>query len=184
MLIARESIWGKKELRYQGFKKMDQICIIGGSRLSGNISISGAKNASLPLMAACLLTEQKLILKNVPHLNDVMDMGKLLTNIGVDIKFKSKELILKAETISNFKADYDLVRRMRASVLVLGPLLSRVGSAVVSLPGGCSIGTRPIDIHLDVLSEMGANIELRDGYIYASAPKKGMHGCKYHFPQI
>ncbi len=163
---------------------MDQISIIGGNKISGNISISGAKNASLPLMAASLLTEQKLVLQNVPHLNDVRDMGRLLNNIGVDIKFDAKELILKAETISNYKADYDLVRKMRASVLVLGPLLARVGSALVSLPGGCSIGTRPIDIHLDILSKMGANIELKDGYIYASVPKKGMYGCKYHFSQI
>ncbi len=163
---------------------MYKISIIGGNKLSGNIAISGAKNASLPLMASSLLTEEDLILGNIPQLNDVRDMGKLLANMGVDLKFNSKELILNAKNITSYKADYDLVRKMRASVLVLGPLLARRGSAQVSLPGGCSIGTRPIDLHLDILNKMGANIELKDGYINASVGKKGIHGCKYHFPQI
>jgi UDP-N-acetylglucosamine 1-carboxyvinyltransferase len=153
---------------------MDKIRIRGGATLKGSIPISGAKNAALPLMAASLLTEGGLVLSNIPYLADVVTMANLLVQHGVMLHMDEKSasgfgrtLTLKAEEITSFTAPYDLVRTMRASVLVLGPLLARFGEAKVSLPGGCAIGTRPIDLHLKALEQMGAIIELADGYINA-----------------
>lgn len=155
---------------------MDKIRIRGGKTLNGIIPISGAKNASLPLMAAALLTEKKLKLSNIPYLADVVTMANLLVQHGVSLHMDDKSndssgfgrtITLTANNVGNFTAPYDLVRTMRASVLVLGPMLSRFGQAKVSLPGGCAIGTRPIDLHLKALEQMGALIELADGYINA-----------------
>jgi UDP-N-acetylglucosamine 1-carboxyvinyltransferase len=151
---------------------MDKIRIIGGVPLKGTIQISGAKNAALPLMAAALLTEEPLKLSNMPYLADIVTMAKLLAQHGVDLSFtpqgNSRAMTLRAANVNNLTAPYELVRTMRASVLVLGPLLARFGDAKVSLPGGCAIGTRPIDLHLKALEAMGAKIDLRDGYIQAS----------------
>jgi len=154
---------------------MQKIRIRGGKPLQGIIPISGAKNAALPLMAASLLSEKGLTLSNIPYLADVVTMANLLVQHGVALHMEEKTgiagfgrtLRLKANNITNFTAPYDLVRTMRASVLVLCPLLARFGQARVSLPGGCAIGTRPIDLHLKALEQMGALIELSDGYINA-----------------
>ncbi len=175
---------------------MDQIVIHGGRRLEGEIRISGAKNAALPLMAASLLTADTLSLSNVPHLADIATMARLLAQHGVAVHMnghaengKAGEasrggvLDLKADTIASFVAPYDLVRKMRASVLVLGPLLARVGEAKVSLPGGCAIGTRPVDLHLHGLEQLGAEIRLEEGYIHALAPG-GLTGAKVVFPKV
>lgn len=164
---------------------MDMIKIIGGTPLHGSIHISGAKNAALPLMAASLLTEQPLILQNVPMLADVMTMAKLLRQHGVALELPNghPELVMQADAITNLVAPYDLVRTMRASVLVLGPLLARFGEAKVSLPGGCAIGTRPIDLHLKVLEAMGAEILLTEGYVHATAPD-GLKGTEFSFETV
>jgi UDP-N-acetylglucosamine 1-carboxyvinyltransferase len=170
---------------------MDQIVIHGGRRLVGEIPISGAKNAALPLMAASLLTADTLRLSNVPQLADIATMARLLAQHGVTIHMNGEAekgsggsvLDMKAEIISSFVAPYDLVRKMRASVLVLGPLLARVGEAKVSLPGGCAIGTRPVDLHLQGLEKLGAEIRLEEGYIHALAPK-GLTGAKVVFPKV
>jgi UDP-N-acetylglucosamine 1-carboxyvinyltransferase len=165
---------------------MDRICIGGGRRLQGEIRIGGAKNAALPLMAASLLTEDTLRLSNLPHLADITTLVRLLTTLGVRIEMNGhagngghagRTLDLCAAEIAQTEAPYDLVRKMRASVLVLGPLLARCGRARVSLPGGCAIGTRPIDMHIRALQQMGAEVELAGGYVEASAPKglKGAH---------
>ena len=171
---------------------MDQIRILGGKRLSGTIHISGAKNAALPLMAASLLTAETIRLANLPHLADISTMTDLLAQLGVEIRMDGlagngghagRVLSLRAGAIAGTTAPYDLVRTMRASVLVLGPLLARAGRARVSLPGGCAIGNRPVDLHLWALSELGAEIELADGYIDARAPK-GLRGADIVFPQV
>lgn len=152
---------------------MDKIRIIGGVPLHGVIQISGAKNAALPLMTASLLTAETVTLSNIPYLADIVTMANLLAQHGVDISFSSaanksgKTLALTANNIDNLTAPYELVRTMRASVWVLGPLLARFGAAKVSLPGGCAIGARPIDMHLKALEQMGAKIELTEGYINA-----------------
>ncbi len=154
---------------------MDRIRIRGGRPLSGEISISGAKNAALPLMAASLLSEETLTLSNLPHLVDITTLANLLVQLGVEIRMNGavemghggRVLEMTAREVTNTEAPYDLVRKMRASVLVLGPLLARAGHAEVSLPGGCAIGTRPIDVHLKGLEALGAEIELRDGYVHA-----------------
>ena len=148
---------------------METIIIRGGKSLSGKISISGAKNAALPLMAATLLTKQEMVLQNVPALDDIVSMENLLRGLGTEISGKLRiggsTLKLISDDITDTEAPYELVRKMRASVLVLGPLLARFGNARVSLPGGCAIGNRPVDIHLSGLEQMGAAIELKDGYI-------------------
>lgn len=170
---------------------MDQIVIQGGRRLQGEIRISGAKNAALPLMAASLLTADTLRLSNVPHLADIATMARLLAQHGVSVHMNGGAengcnggvLDLKAETIASVVAPYDLVRKMRASVLVLGPLLARVGEAKVSLPGGCAIGTRPVDLHLQGLELLGAEIALEEGYIHAAAPR-GLSGAEVVFPKV
>lgn len=171
---------------------MDRILIRGGTPLSGTIPIGGAKNAALPLMAAALLTDETLSLSNLPHLLDITTMAHLLAELGTDISMNGsaggdghigRVFGLKAATIRKTTAPYDLVRKMRASVLVLGPLLAREGVARVSLPGGCAIGTRPVDLHLKALQQMGAEIELAEGYIEARAPD-GLKGAHILFPQV
>jgi UDP-N-acetylglucosamine 1-carboxyvinyltransferase len=164
---------------------MQQIKITGGIPLKGEISISGAKNAALPLMTAALLTDEPLILTNLPDLADISSMLALLEQHGVELTndLPKKTLVLTAKNIHNTTAPYDIVRKMRASILVLGPILARCGHAEVSLPGGCAIGVRPIDIHLSGLQDLGAEIELLDGYIKAKAPK-GLVGATITMPII
>lgn len=167
---------------------MDKIRIVGGTPLAGRIRISGAKNAALPLMAASLLTDKPITLTNMPYLADITTMAKLLAQHGVALTLpeegaEGRELTLDAAHISNFSAPYDIVRTMRASVLVLGPLVARFGQARVSLPGGCAIGTRPIDQHLKALEMLGAQITLEDGYVDASAPN-GLKGAEIHFDMV
>ncbi len=162
---------------------MDRIRIHGGARLNGEIAISGAKNAALPLMAACLLSDEPLVLRNVPRLADIDLMEKLLQSFGVAVHHRCGAVALSADAIRNTTAVYDLVRQMRASFLVLGPLVARRGEARVSLPGGCAIGARPVDLHLRALLALGAMIELREGYVVASAPV-GLRGARIEFPAV
>jgi UDP-N-acetylglucosamine 1-carboxyvinyltransferase len=169
---------------------MDRIVIKGGARLKGEIPISGAKNAALPLMAACLLTADKLTLINAPWLADVNFMGELLRSFGVAAHYtrgpsfgEGGRWELTAVRLTGTTAEYDIVRKMRASFLVLGPLLARAGQAKVSLPGGCAIGARPVDLHLKAMEAMGATIELTEGYVIASAPG-GLKGAHIEFPFI
>jgi UDP-N-acetylglucosamine 1-carboxyvinyltransferase len=170
---------------------MDKIRIRGGRPLRGEIAISGAKNAALPLMAAALLTDQPLVFTNVPYLVDITTMANLLAQHGVEVQAEDGgpgrrvggTVSLTAGTITNTTAPYDLVRKMRASVLVLGPLLARCGKARVSLPGGCAIGTRPVDLHVKGLQQMGATIDLVGGYIEAEAPR-GLTGATVVFPMV
>jgi UDP-N-acetylglucosamine 1-carboxyvinyltransferase len=168
---------------------MDKICIKGGVPLEGVIPIGGAKNATLPLMAASLLTAESLTLTNVPVLADIATMANLLVQHGVAVT-RGEEgadsghvVELNAEHITSSTAPYDIVRKMRASVLVLGPLVARCGRARVSLPGGCAIGTRPVDLHIKGLQRLGAEVELREGYIDARAPK-GLRGAEIVFPAV
>ncbi|MBV8889691.1 MAG: UDP-N-acetylglucosamine 1-carboxyvinyltransferase [Alphaproteobacteria bacterium] len=165
---------------------MDKILIRGGVPLAGAIPIGGAKNAALPLMAASLLTADTLALGNLPHLADIATMANLLSQHGVAVDLSGRcgrVLELSAHHITSTTAPYDLVRKMRASVLVLGPLLARCGRARVSLPGGCAIGTRPVDLHIKGLQRLGAEVELREGYIEARAPK-GLKGAEIVFPSV
>ncbi len=166
--------------------------ITGGKRLKGNIRIGGAKNAALTLMPAALLTDETLTLGNVPHLADITTMGHLLGQHGVTIALNGahegdghagRVLELTAKNITSTTAPYELVRKMRASILVLGPLLARFGNAKVSLPGGCAIGTRPVDLHLRGLEALGAEIALEEGYVLARAPQ-GLRGAKVVFPTV
>jgi UDP-N-acetylglucosamine 1-carboxyvinyltransferase len=150
---------------------VDKLRITGGRPLEGELAVSGAKNAALPIMCASLLTSQPLKLTNVPRLMDVSTMAKLLGQMGVEILRSEKELTLKTATIKDPTASYDLVKTMRASVLVLGPLLARCGRAKVSLPGGCAIGMRPVDQHVKGLQAMGAAISVEHGYMHASAER-------------
>jgi UDP-N-acetylglucosamine 1-carboxyvinyltransferase len=171
---------------------MDKIQIRGGKPLHGTIVIGGSKNASLPVMCASLLSDEPLVLGNVPHLADITTMANLLSQHGVQVSLEGQDdkdghigrvLSLHAKDITNTTAPYDLVRKMRASVLVLGPLLARAGEAEVSLPGGCAIGTRPVDLHLHGLAQLGAQISVDGGYIHASAPK-GLSGARIVFPKV
>ena len=172
---------------------MDRIKITGGQRLNGTIPISGAKNAALPLMIAALLTPDRLTLKNVPNLADVMNLGRILRNHGVDFSIAGKRpgqaemqgetFHLTARDIVDTTAPYEMVSKMRASFWVLGPLLARCHEARVSLPGGCAIGTRPVDLHLDGLRALGAQIDLEDGYVVAKAPG-GLTGGHIIFPKV
>ena len=167
---------------------MDKIKIIGGNQLNGKIYISGAKNAALPLVCSSLLTSDEVTLKNVPQLSDITFLNSLLKNLGVKInestKLHDSQIIkafsYRADDIKELIAPYDFVRKMRASYYVLGPLLSRFKHAELSLPGGCAIGARPIDIHLSSLEQMGANIEIKNGYVVADAPS-GLHGSHIIF---
>ena len=164
---------------------MDKIRVQGGRTLKGAIQISGAKNAALPLMATCLLTDETVTLENTPLLSDVRSMIELLAQFGVDVNLNegAKTVVFNAKGLTNTTAPYDLVRKMRASVLVLGPLVARHGEAHVSLPGGCAIGTRPIDLHIKGLQALGAEIELGEGYIHAKAPH-GLKGADFTFSLV
>jgi UDP-N-acetylglucosamine 1-carboxyvinyltransferase len=162
---------------------MDRIRIVGGRPLEGTIDISGAKNAALILMAAGLLTDDRLVLGNVPDLADVGTMGQLLAQHGIAVERTAPRTLSLGGAITNTEAPYDIVRKMRASILVLGPLLTRTREARVSLPGGCAIGTRPVDLHLKGLESMGAEIRLDAGYIDATAPH-GLHGATITFPFV
>jgi UDP-N-acetylglucosamine 1-carboxyvinyltransferase len=162
---------------------MDRIRIVGGRPLKGSIPISGAKNAALPLMAACLLSDKPLTLTNLPALADIKTLTQLLEQHGVKVTQGDHTITMHAAEIPNTVAPYDIVRRMRASVLVLGPLLARFGNAVVSMPGGCAIGTRPIDLHLGALEKMGAKIHIGRGYIQAEAPK-GLKAAHIKFDKV
>ncbi|MFT8243274.1 UDP-N-acetylglucosamine 1-carboxyvinyltransferase [Roseomonas sp. BN140053] len=163
---------------------MDRIRIRGGRTLRGTIPVGGAKNASLPLMAAALLTDGPLVLTNAPALDDVRTMARLLEQHGLAVEHdtRTRQISLSGAATS-LEAPYDLVRKMRASVLVLGPLLARYGEARVSLPGGCAIGTRPVDLHLRGLEQMGARINLDGGYIGATVSGR-LKGARIHFPQV
>jgi UDP-N-acetylglucosamine 1-carboxyvinyltransferase len=171
---------------------MDRLLIQGGVALKGRIPISGAKNAALPLLAACLLTEHPLTLTNMPLLADIATMTHLLRQHGVEAELNGppaagsagRSAVLRAHAIDNLTAPYDLVRKMRASILVLGPLLARFGAAKVSLPGGCAIGPRPVDLHIKGLQAMGAHIDIEGGYILAKAPEGGLRGAEIVFPQV
>ncbi len=164
---------------------MDKIIVTGGAALKGRIPISGAKNACLTLMPAALLTDEPLTLTNAPRLADIHTMKELLSSLGCEIASlqEGRVLALGTQTISNHLAHYDIVRKMRASILVLGPLLAREGRGVVSLPGGCAIGARPVDLHLRGLEAMGAVLDLRDGYVDANAPG-GLKGAVFEFPMV
>ncbi len=164
-------------------KKGEVLKIKGGKPLRGVVKISGAKNAALPNMAASLLTDGYLYLNNVPNLKDVETMTQLLNNIGVKSEYKNESLLLKFDREVNLNADYEIVRKMRASILVLGPLLARFGFAKVSMPGGCSIGDRPIDLHLKALEKMGATFELSSGDIIGKV-KGRLKGTVIEFPKI
>ncbi|WP_439471879.1 UDP-N-acetylglucosamine 1-carboxyvinyltransferase [Brevundimonas sp.] len=166
---------------------MDSIVVTGGAQLNGIIPVSGAKNSALKLMAASILTDQPLLLTNMPRLADTKFLGKLLQALGVEVTERDgangQETLFHGATISSTFAPYDLVRQMRASFNVLGPLLARTGEAKVSLPGGCTIGARPVDLHLQALTTLGAEIELDEGYVTARAPK-GLKGAEIEFPFV
>ncbi len=166
---------------------MDSIAIQGGTRLNGTIPVSGAKNSALKLMAASILTDQPLLLTNMPRLADTKFLGRLLRELGVSVTERDgadgQETLFHAAKIESTFAPYDLVRQMRASFNVLGPLLARTGEAKVSLPGGCTIGARPVDLHLQALTAMGAEIELDEGYVIARAPH-GLKGAEIEFPFV
>lgn len=166
---------------------MDRIAITGGARLEGEIVISGAKNSAIKLMAASLLTDQPLRLTNMPRLADTRFLGQLLRRLGTEIVEQDgddgAETILHTREIVSAFAPYELVRQMRASFNVLGPLIARTGHAKVSLPGGCTIGARPVDLHLEALRALGASIDLHEGYVYAQAPR-GLVGAKIEFPFV
>lgn len=164
---------------------MDSIVVTGNGPLNGRIAIAGAKNACLTLMPATLLSEEPLTLTNAPRLSDIRTMTELLQSLGAEVSTlqDGQVLAMSSHAITNHKADYDIVRKMRASILVLGPMLARDGHAVVSLPGGCAIGARPVDLHLRALEAMGAELDLRDGYVHARAPG-GLKGGQVDFPVV
>jgi UDP-N-acetylglucosamine 1-carboxyvinyltransferase len=164
---------------------MDSILVTGGTALHGEIPIAGAKNACLTLMPATLLSEDPITLTNAPRLSDIKTMGTLLESLGTEVTSMQdgKVLTMSSHNLTNLTADYDIVRKMRASILVLGPMLARAGQAVASLPGGCAIGARPVDLHLKAMEALGAQIELRDGYVHAKAPQ-GLRGATIEFPFV
>ena len=170
---------------------MDKLIIRGGNRLAGTMPISGAKNSALTLLPCALLTEEPVTLRNLPRLADIDGFQHLMTQFGVSHTIPGKRpeefgrvVTLEAMRITSNVAPYELVRKMRASILVLGPLLARTGEATVSLPGGCAIGNRPIDLHLKALEAFGAHIELAAGYVKASAPDGGLPGGDFDFPVV
>jgi UDP-N-acetylglucosamine 1-carboxyvinyltransferase len=170
---------------------MDIISIRGGNRLSGQIPISGAKNSALTLLPCALLTDEPVTLRNLPRLADVDSFGHLLNQLGVSTTIEGSRpedfgrvMTMKASTITATMAPYDIVRKMRASILVLGPLLARMGECTVSLPGGCAIGNRPIDLHLKALEAMGAHLEMASGYVTARLPDGGLPGGNFSFPVV
>ncbi|MDD2451019.1 MAG: UDP-N-acetylglucosamine 1-carboxyvinyltransferase [Sulfurovum sp.] len=162
---------------------MDYLEIKGGRPLSGEVTISGAKNAALPIIAATILSEEEVTLTNLPNVVDIRTLLKLLTMLGGTVEHHGNIARINNRTISSTKAVYEIVSKMRASILVLGPLLARFGECEVSLPGGCAIGQRPIDLHLKALEAMGAKIEIRGGYVHAEAPN-GLKGAKIIFDKV
>ena len=165
---------------------MDQIIVTGNGPLNGRIPIAGAKNACLTLMPATLLSEEPLTLTNAPRLSDIRTMTLLLQSLGAEVQAlqDGQVLAMSSHTLTSTRAEYDIVRKMRASILVLGPLLARFGHAEVSLPGGCAIGARPVDLHLKAFEAMGAELDLRDGYVHAKAPAGGLQGGVVEFPFV
>lgn len=170
---------------------MKKLVIKGGKKLQGSVNIAGAKNAALPIMVASILTEEGLTLSNISHVRDISTMINLLSGLGVEVNFsgfkedgfEARKVQLKAKDISSTVADYDLVSKMRASILIMGPLLARFGKAKISLPGGCAIGTRPIDLHLMGMEKLGAKITLESGYIKASV-KGRLKGAEIEFAKV
>jgi UDP-N-acetylglucosamine 1-carboxyvinyltransferase len=162
---------------------MQKLEVFGANKLKGQIKISGSKNASLPILAATLLSRKKVYLKNLPRVKDIETMVSLLQSLGSKIKFNQNNLVVDNIKQSKSFASYSLVKTMRAGILVLGPLLAKFGTAKVSLPGGCAIGTRPVDIHLDALSKLGVNYKIVQGYVHATAPK-GLIANKIRFSKI
>ena len=162
---------------------MEKLKIIGGKKLSGSISCSGAKNAALPMLAATILSDEPITFKNLPYLQDITTMFEILGSMGADITLnESMDFIISTSKLHDLEARYELVKTMRASILVLGSLVARYGSARIALPGGCAIGTRPVNFHLDALEKLGAKIELKNGYIEATAKK--LVGCEINFPGV
>ena len=162
---------------------MEKLKIIGGSKLSGSISCSGAKNAALPMLAATILSDKAITFKNLPYLQDITTMFEILGSMGADISLnENMDFTISTSNLHDFEARYELVKTMRASILVLGSLVARHGFARIALPGGCAIGSRPVDFHLDALEKLGAKIELKNGYIEASAKK--LRGCEITFPGV
>lgn len=171
---------------------MKKLLVRGGKKLDGSVQIAGAKNAALPLMVASILTDEKLTLTNVPHVSDISTMANLLVNLGIEVQLdgmdkdfgnQGRAVIFDAKNISNPVAPYELVRKMRASIFILGPLLARLGKAKVSLPGGCAIGTRPVDLHLKAMEKLGAKIELTGGYVDASVDGR-LRGAEINFEKV
>lgn len=171
---------------------MKKLLVRGGKKLDGSVQIAGAKNAALPLMVASILTDEKLTLTNVPHVSDISTMANLLVNLGIEVQLdgmdkdfgnQGRAVIFDAKNISNPVAPYELVRKMRASIFILGPLLARLGKAKVSLPGGCAIGTRPVDLHLKAMEKLGAKIELTGGYVDASVDGR-LKGAEINFEKV
>ncbi|MEI4262070.1 UDP-N-acetylglucosamine 1-carboxyvinyltransferase [Roseovarius sp. D0-M9] len=164
---------------------MDSIIVTGNGALSGTIPIAGAKNACLTLMPATLLSDEPLTLTNAPRLSDIRTMSQLLGSLGAEVSTLQggQVIAMSSHALTSQRAEYDIVRKMRASILVLGPLLARFGHAEVSLPGGCAIGARPVDLHLRALEAMGAQLDLREGYVHATAPG-GLKGGIYEFPLV
>jgi UDP-N-acetylglucosamine 1-carboxyvinyltransferase len=166
---------------------MDRFRIEGGRRLEGSVRISGAKNAALPAMAAALLTSEPIQLSNIPRVRDIITMGKLLTHMNAFVttsELPPTDLKIEAASLTETEAPYELVRTMRASILTLGPVLARLGRAKVSLPGGCAIGTRPVDLHVKAMQKMGAEISTERGYVTAHAPDGRLHGARIVFDKI
>ena len=162
---------------------MEKLRLVGGNKLSGSISCSGAKNAALPMLAATILTDEQITFKNLPYLQDITTMFEILGSMGAEITLnEGMDFIISTSQLHDFEARYELVKTMRASILVLGSLVARHGFARIALPGGCAIGTRPVDFHLDALAKLGAKIELKNGYIEATAKK--LIGCDINFPGV
>src|SRR6266567_2121915 len=178
----------KSKLQWVYANKMDKLLIEGGRPLEGSVRISGAKNAALPAMAAALLTPCRVELDNIPRVRDIITMGRLLAHMTATVEtpeLPPTAMVIHAETVNGAEAPYELVRTMRASILTLGPLVARTGSARVSLPGGCSIGARPVDLHLKALEQMGAEIGTSHGYVEARVPGGGrLRGGKVFFDKI
>ena len=163
---------------------MDYLEIEGGRRLTGSITIGGAKNAALPVIAATLLSDRPVEISNLPNVVDIRTLLRLLEILGAKVSHEGNHVLIDAGSIHSTRAVYEIVAQMRASILVLGPLLSRFGECEVSLPGGCAIGQRPIDLHLKALEAMGARIEIKGGYVHAVAPEQGLHGAKVIFDKV
>ena len=162
---------------------MEKLKIVGGNKLSGTITCSGAKNAALPMLAATILSDEPITFKNLPYLQDITTMFEILGSMGADITLnETMDFMISTSKLHDFEARYELVKTMRASILVLGSLVARYGIARIALPGGCAIGTRPVDFHLDALEKLGAKIKLKNGYIEASADR--LIGCEINFPGV